>query len=592
MTFRFKSHASQTRDLFLLLILLVLMSAVSFGQQPQAPIKYKGIWEPVSYPDDLKWFDVFFTTADEGWVVGGMNEISGGLIIHTNDGGDHWDVQYGDPQSSDRAVTNLRFLDQTHGWAVQASGGAGSKLLHTRDGKLWLLAGTIDVYTMDYMFTSETHGVQASRDVIRMTEDGGRSWKPVFNCALKVQVNGLFRNINCQFQRLQFVTPSVAYVVAKSLDAPKNLFLAKSTDGGASWAMTTQELTGGSEDEFFFDENTGYIRAGFPDSGQIYKTADGGQTWTGMAASPGRRLQFADPEVGWSLLYNKVSFTTDSGDHWNSRQYAFPAQGRTFSLPRRDRGYVVGDHGMIYRYRIVPDEYVSKGMLPAPLLSGINSPLDVYVQKLAVATQRIASDAGVQPMSFMQDVGGGGSSPGVSTASASYAETTAMAGNSAASPNAATAGSAAVTDSTTTAMGAPATSPNAATATFSHSGAPAGALNAGFSQDVGSAEASFNTISKEVPNFTSKYRNLNLLLAGFAMSSQMPNQITGLKQSFQSLKNTHDPQAMTAAVSDMQTKVMGLFQMVRMAFQKKGAPPASSFQQSVPGGSPNAFNSH
>ena len=31
-----------------------------------------------------------------------------------------------------------------------------------------------------------------------------------------------------------------------------------------------------------------------------------------------------------------------------------------FSLPTRDRGYVVGDHGMIYRYRIVPIDYKAK----------------------------------------------------------------------------------------------------------------------------------------------------------------------------------------------------------------------------------------
>ena len=31
-----------------------------------------------------------------------------------------------------------------------------------------------------------------------------------------------------------------------------------------------------------------------------------------------------------------------------------PAGINASSLPARDRGYVVGDHGMVYRYRIVP----------------------------------------------------------------------------------------------------------------------------------------------------------------------------------------------------------------------------------------------
>jgi hypothetical protein len=39
-----------------------------------------------------------------------------------------------------------------------------------------------------------------------------------------------------------------------------------------------------------------------------------------------------------------------------------------FSLPARDRAYVVGDHGMVYRYRIVPIEYSAKGILDAPAM--------------------------------------------------------------------------------------------------------------------------------------------------------------------------------------------------------------------------------
>jgi hypothetical protein len=40
------------------------------------------------------------------------------------------------------------------------------------------------------------------------------------------------------------------------------------------------------------------------------------------------------------------------------------------SLPARDRGYAVGSHGMVYRYRIVPIDFTVKGMLAAPSLAG------------------------------------------------------------------------------------------------------------------------------------------------------------------------------------------------------------------------------
>jgi photosystem II stability/assembly factor-like uncharacterized protein len=581
------------------------------GASAQAGIRYKGIWEPISYPDDVHFFDVFFATADEGWVAGGANETAGGLILHTTDAGDHWEVQYGDPESSERAINELRFLDQTHGWAVQRTGSA-SRLLHTRDGKQWIVAGTIDENHNDYMFTSEKTGVSLSKDVIKVTADGGRTWKPVFPCAAKIQVNGLWQNVACEWRRLQFLTPSVAYAVAKSYDAPTELFLAETADGGATWSMVTQELTGYPEDAFFVDANTGYVRVGSPDTGQVYKTTDGGQTWTGMAASPGRRMQFADPEVGWALLYRKVSFTTDGGNRWNSREYAFPAPGSAFSLPRRDRGYVVGEHGMIYRYRIVPVEYTAKGMIPAPLLSGMDPLLEKEVQQLASQVQQLAKDTGIPPMDFTQDTTGAGGASGFSGSAApafgSPADTTggafsqstssgfggapsynasgataggAFPGAVAGCPNMSPAGSSAsfgasaqpstnygVADATpaTTAPGG--FSQDTSTPATASTAAPPSGVSTGFVQDTATATTAFNSVSTTVPQFVSKYRNLNLMLAGFQMAAQMPASVQCLRQSFQALRNIKDPQSATAAVANIQGQVGGLVRLVRMAFQR------------------------
>jgi photosystem II stability/assembly factor-like uncharacterized protein len=509
------------------------------AETPQAEsttqTKFKGIWEPVSYPEDVKWQDVFFATADEGWVGGGTTEMAGGLIIHTTDGGTHWEVQYGDPQSSERAISEFRFLDATHGWAVQRTGSA-SRLLHTRDGQNWVLAGTIDEHHNDYMFTSETTGVSLSSDVIKVTADGGRSWKPAFPCQAKIQVAGLWRNVGCEWRRLQFLSPAVAYAVAKSYDAKSWLFLAKTTDGGLNWSLSTTELTDDPEDSFFVDENTGYVRAGYPDTGQLFKTTDGGQTWTGMATSPGRRIQFADPEVGWALHYNKVSFTTNGGNRWNSREYPFPATTQAFSLPRRDRGYVVGEHGMIYRYRIVPEEFTAKGVIPAPLLSGINSPLDAEVEQLANQVQALAAKAGV----------GQEATAGETTKPAAGATTT----GSASSP-------------ATTTPSTSATSPSTETGAAAGAGGNAG----GFAQDVSQAESTLNQVSSEVPKFVAKYKNLNLLIAGFQTGTQLPSQVLALKESFATIKKG-DAQSVSNGLLDLRTKVNGLVQMVRTAFQK------------------------
>jgi len=143
-------------------------------------------------------------------------------------------------------------------------------------------------------------------------------------------------------------------------------------------------------DVFFVDDQVGWVGG---DKGTILFTKDG-DTWVpqlggdpGAVGSPISDLFFLDAktgwarqhydtllqsnsDVGWSFRENGLfSYTSDGGRRWTARQTKFPAPVKGFSLPRHDRGYVVGDHGMIYRYRVVPIDYVAKGMMDAPMMS-------------------------------------------------------------------------------------------------------------------------------------------------------------------------------------------------------------------------------
>ena len=150
----------------------------------------------------------------------------------------------------------------------------------------------------------------------------------------------------------------------------KNLFFVfKTTDGGGNWKPSSIPGTEGAANAIFFtDPKVGYVRTGYPDSGRLHQTTNGGESWTGIGASPGGTMQFVDPEVGWSFQYNRLSFTTNGGTRWSSRTFAFPTSAHAFSFPSRRRAYVIGDHGMIYRYSVVPFEYSAKGMIEAPMM--------------------------------------------------------------------------------------------------------------------------------------------------------------------------------------------------------------------------------
>ena len=313
-----------------------------FAQTAATP-KYQAIWEPVNYAEDLELLDVAFASEEAGWVAGGVTVMRGGVILHTSDGGTSWRVQLGDPQSADRAYRGLRVLDATHAWAVQGTGQA-SRLLHTADGENWSATGTIAEHFVDYTFLSDSYGIEADAHGLTMTHDGGRRWTPVAACVLRAEVNGLTKNVQCQFTALHFVSASVGYAVGKAPELRDPFVVFKTTDGGKTWSRSVTPPPAAAEDLVFLDEGTAFLRTG-------------------------ERVKFADGHTGWTFHYNKLSYTTDGGSRWSSREFAFPARVNAFCLPSARRGYVAGQHGMIYRYRVVPIEYRAKGMMAAPMMA-------------------------------------------------------------------------------------------------------------------------------------------------------------------------------------------------------------------------------
>jgi photosystem II stability/assembly factor-like uncharacterized protein len=335
--------------------------AAATGSQP----KFKAIWEPVNYKEDLSLTDVFFASEDVGWVTGDH-----GTILHTKDGGATWTPQLGgDPQSTEPTIGDLRFADGTHGWANQRN-----KLLRTTDGENWeeigKLGGNYGGWS-DYFFTSGTVGIQNREQPygIAQTLDAGKTWKEVLpGCATKMEVEGLTREVDCRLKSLHFPSPKVGYAIGTG---SKGLFVLRTEDGGRNWNVSVSPDLAGDQstyfrqEVFFTNENTGFV---IMDDHKIFATTDGGKTWQGRVGTARGRIRFADAEVGWSFEGSKLSYTTNAGKTWSSREFRFPAEVKAFSLPTRSRGYVVGGHGMVYRYRIVPNDYTAKGMIDAPMM--------------------------------------------------------------------------------------------------------------------------------------------------------------------------------------------------------------------------------
>jgi photosystem II stability/assembly factor-like uncharacterized protein len=508
-------------------------AAAAAAPQP----KFKGIWEPANYPEDIEFISAYFVSGDEGWVSGGVgnNYVRGGVILHTADGGDHWDVQYGDSQSADGAPQKLHFLSPRQGWAL----GPDHSLLHTRDGKHWILAGTVPYRNNfdDYTFTSETHGVGQSEGSISITNDGGKTWKEVFACpVIKVRVNGLTRDSNCFFRRLQFVTSTLGYAIGGASEDDKTMVLAKTTDGGATWSLTVSPGNGSPWDCFFIDEQLGFETENDSGNYHLYQTTDGGVTWNGIPAAPGlhMKLQFADPEVAWTLPDGRtMTFTSDGGSRWTSRQFAFPEYVEAFSLPRRDRAYVVGKHGMVYRYRVVPSDYTAKGMLDGPPMTAyggqMNTDLDNMKVQVKALQDKLASAAvpqrpAVQSVAFRVPSRGPAEAQQNPAAGAGFTQDT---------------------------MDAP-MSP---------------AMQSCCAAEIQGLQTNVGSFSQQAPLFAGKFRNLNLLFVGMNMLSDLMGRAQAMRGSFVALKKAPDRQAAILALQNFASQLQGTSQAVSSGFQ-------------------------
>ncbi|HYL13973.1 MAG TPA: YCF48-related protein [Terriglobales bacterium] len=541
---------------------MLLPHATASLDSPAPEQKYKGIWEPVNYKEDLRLSDVFFVTPEEGWVSG-----DSATILHTTDGGQTWTVQLGgDPQSPERGINALRFLDQKHGWAVQ-----DAKLLGTSDGENWEPVGTIAPGMRDYQFISPKEGVALSDSGhIYRTKDGGRTWSDVVTCKLTAEINGLKQTVGCALFRLRFSSPSVGYAVGGSdscTGGAHPLVMAKTEDGGESWRIFVGPGEGNMsfiDGVFFLDERNGYVRVNtcFEQS-KLYATSDAGDTWHGLVASPGPDIRFADPEVGWSFESTKLIFTTDGGKHWSSRVFNFPAKFYAFSLPRRDRGYIAGEHGMVYRYRVVPINYSAKGMMDAPLMPTYGGPLLGHLQdmKAQVAALKAKLGAGTgTPTSSVSSLprilyGGGPDaedSTALSTSSPQAGQTTQASGGF-------------VQDTST----AP----------------PSPYVQNCCAPQVQSMQGSFGSFSQEVPNFGNRYRSLNLVMAGLNLASSLLGKRNQIGNAFGAFKQATDAQSAGAALNDLSGKLDSTHQDISRGYSNFSFTGATA---GVPGALQNA----
>ncbi len=296
---------------------------------------------------------------DNVWFAG----KSGG-IQQTTDGGATWINQYDFTMT--HTYSDLSFINDQVGWVS----GEDSHLRRTLDGgQTWETLSTpqasfqtygeINVFSADkaylnngyqitangttvewdtvshhdylgrlnaFDFTDSLTGWGASTtDKVYKTTDGGCTWQTINtgisspNHIRSIAVFGNTIIIGCTE-----INGKVVY----------------SNDGGQTW-NSRMLATGNSlfqiEQIFLFDQNNAYVRL----QSNIYKTTDGGNTWSFFKWCEDRDVFFLDPLNGWIAGFsNKIEVTNNGGVTWS--QFFPPITPQAIHLRDPNNAWVAG----------------------------------------------------------------------------------------------------------------------------------------------------------------------------------------------------------------------------------------------------------
>lgn len=276
-----------------------------------------------------------FIDGNTGWAVGGKqvdDNTEEGVIMHTTDGGETWEVQ----KTLSSSMTAVDFINENEGWAV----GENGTIRHTVNGGATWTTQTSPIAGMmtAVFFIDEDNGWIVSRDnwgEICHTSNGGNTWT--------LQPEPSLNPLNDVF----FINKDKGWVVG--MDST----IMRTTDGGQTWLKCNLNISNNPylRSVQFIDEMKGWTVG---TGGFILMSDDGGVSWQDVHSGFYDLLQavhFTDALNGWAVgTDGMILRTIDGGYNW-FRQYSGVERGYLTAVCFADplNGWIGGEGGTIKR---------------------------------------------------------------------------------------------------------------------------------------------------------------------------------------------------------------------------------------------------
>jgi photosystem II stability/assembly factor-like uncharacterized protein len=226
------------------------------------------------------------------------------------------------------ATWNVSFFDDQLGAIV----GQGGFIYKTTDGGLtWTMLnngiGGVSFYDLE-MFDDNAGLAVGDNGYFLRTSNGGARWDTG-----RLQVTGVTGLRTESLQAVSVVDTNFA--VAAGYDG----VVYKTFDRGVTWQSIGYPNLPSEfyiSDVKFIDHNLGYITGSRPGIAEnMYRTTDGGTTWTLQSVNSGHSLDFIDANHGWTMDVGGLGFrTTNGGASW--LQIIMPNQGFSPTISKID----------------------------------------------------------------------------------------------------------------------------------------------------------------------------------------------------------------------------------------------------------------
>jgi photosystem II stability/assembly factor-like uncharacterized protein len=251
---------------------------------------------------------LFFIDAQQGWLLvgfgrlddyGDVNSIDSAVLYSTSDGGLHWTMVSSSGSVTNRPATSclpivlgVTFVSPTSGWG-QTCSPHGPALLVTHDGGVtWnvqrLPAALVNGGEAPLpVFFNDKQGILLG-SVLLATSDGGSTW---VERSLPPPITSCCGDAVWRVFQVDFLDANTGWAISPgpgwTKGSPVRDWLYRTSDGGQTWTLTQKDLPMGDQVSALlvvdandaFAATTGSVGPG----NELFKTTDGGRTWKVVA---------------------------------------------------------------------------------------------------------------------------------------------------------------------------------------------------------------------------------------------------------------------------------------------------------------------